>query len=215
MKKLLLAIIAMAAIASTGRAEEVKKVWEFGGGLNIQSLNRVGVKNFTAVAGEYNALSLDNRSAIFGLNIYVARELNSHFYVDFQSNFDFASDPGQEKSKTRTTISPSLGVQWRLGSYMRNKVIDPFVRVGVGYQYRNFNTEGIYNVTDETQVAEEDSRSVSPIAFGVGTNLWLTNRWGVGLQADYMLNPQSGIANQWQGSLRVVYRLGGKPIVCY
>lgn len=215
MNKLCISILAAVAIAASAQAQEVKKVWEFGAGLNVQSLDRVGVKNFTEVEGQYNALSLDSRSVIYGLNIYVARELNSHFYADFQSNFDFASDPGRDKRKHRTTISPSLGIQWRLGSYMRNKAIEPFVRVGIGYQYRNFNTEGVYDVTDATQVGEGRSRSISPVAFGVGSNLWLTNRWGVGLQADYMLNPQSGVANQWQGSIRVVYRLGGKPVVCY
>lgn len=192
-----------------------KKVWEFGLGFNVQQLNRATLNNFNHIEGNGNYLSIDNRSALFGFNIAVARELNSHFYLDFQSNFDFASDPTIDGHKTRFSVTPAIGVQWKLGSYMKNKVIDPFVRGAVGYQFRNFNVQGTYDVSDSGMIVEEKSRNISPIIFGVGTNLWITNNWGVSLEADYQINPQSGVNNQWLGVIRLTYRLGGKPILCY
>ena len=205
----------MAEMVKAQESQEYKKVWEFGLGINVQSLERATLKNFTQIEGEYNRLVIDNRSALFGLNIYVARELNSHFYLDFQGNLGFASDPATVGSKTRFTVTPTIGIQWRLGSYMKNKVIDPFVRTAVGYQFRNFNPESIYDVSNSEMVVEDHSRNVSPVIFGAGSNLWVTNNWGVSLEADYQLNPQSGVNSQWLGVIRVTYRLGGKPVVCY
>jgi len=212
MKKTIIAALAVLCTAAAWAQDAHKKSWEFGIGGNVESLKRAYINSYNRVDNSADALSIDERDAIFGLHLYVARELNSHFFLDFQGNFNFASDSQIDGRNNLIIAYPSIGLQWRLGSYMRNKVIDPFARIGVGYQFRNFSITNAYDVVNNTSMVEDRNRHLSPISFGLGTNLWISSRWGLGLEADYLLIPQHDADNQWQGSVRVIYRLGGSDI---
>lgn len=215
MKKSIIALCFIISAVGLIKADEYGKVSEFGVGINIQQFPRATLTTLQNVPGQYNYLSIDYRAALFGINVYCAWELNPHFYFDIQGNADFGSDPRAIGEKFRYTLTPSVGIQWRLGSYMRNKVIDPFVRVGIGFQYRNYNLEGPYDLSSGTSVVEYKGRGSSPVIFGAGSNFWISDRWGIGMEADFLVNPQKKVDNQWQGMVRLVYRHGGKPIVKY
>lgn len=213
MKRKFSTIAAVAVTLMTVQGQDSSsKAWEFGIGGDVQSLKRIYIADYDRL-DHADAIRMDERNVVFGAQLYVARELNRHFYLDFHGNFDFGNDPQASGRKTRVVITPTIGVQWRLGSYMLNKVIDPFVRVDVGYQYRNFTVTDVYNFAEGNSSVGNSSRHLSPVTFGAGTNLWISNNWGIGLEADYMLQPQTNVENQWQGAVRVIYRVGGEEKV--
>lgn len=55
-----------------------------------------------------------------------------------------------------------------------------------------------------------DKRHMTPISLGGGINMWLNDRWGIGLQASYLVMPYKNVANSMQGNARLMYRIGGK-----
>ena len=42
--------------------------------------------------------------------------------------------------------------------------------------------------------------------------MWLNDNIGIGLQGDYLIMPYKHIANSWQGSIRLMWRIGGKSL---
>lgn len=216
MRKIFFTIVTWTLMTLSGSAQITgfDKCWEFGVGIDLQSLPRTYIDGFDRDASNTtDFLSIRDQRIIAGAQLYVARELNSHFYLDLQTTLNFAGDKDNSSRKTRVAITPSVGVQWRLGSYMTNKVIDPFVRAGVGYQFRNLEINKVTDITSPDGMVREKSRNLTPVFLGLGSNLWITNRWGVGLEADYLIIAQSHADNQWQGAARVMYRLGGEPRV--
>lgn len=70
-----------------------KKAWEFGVGLNGLQMTRFNVTGFRVnPQGGYN-IDTDKRDLFFGGHVYVARELNRFFYLDFQGLFDLQFRP--------------------------------------------------------------------------------------------------------------------------
>jgi outer membrane protein OmpA-like peptidoglycan-associated protein len=55
-----------------------------------------------------------------------------------------------------------------------------------------------------------DRKNLLPVSLGIGLNMWLNNRWGIGMQGDYIAMPHKNVANSIQGTLRMMYRLGGR-----
>lgn len=206
-----------------------KKAWEFGLGGSVWQFNRISLSNFQKNADGNYTYDMTNHHALWGGQVYVARELNSHFYLDFQGNLG-ATDKTLG-GKTKWLGQAGLGLQWRLGEYFKSPYIDPFLRVGANYLYKGFD---IYYAGDEsvgkdqmqwvmTNVANKDGRDKTNMfaaSFGGGVNMWLNDRFGIGLQADYLLMPYSHVANSVQGSVRLMWRIGGKskkpkPVATY
>lgn len=206
-----------------------KKAWEFGLGGSVWQFNRISLSNFQKDAEGNYTYDMTNNHALWGGQIYVARELNSHFYLDFQGNLG-ATDRTLG-GKTKWLGQAGLGLQWRLGEYFKSPYIDPFLRVGTNYIYKGFD---IYYAGDESvgkdqmqwvmsNVANKDGRDKTHMfatSFGGGVNMWLNDRFGLGLQADYLLMPYKHVANSIQGSVRLMWRFGGKskkpqPAVTY
>lgn len=212
--------------AATGIAGEVvtetkeKRAWEIGVGASIFQFSRVDFTRFDKSTENYN-LGLQLRHSVIGPHLYIARELNPYFYLDLQGNVGFTEQyvNGEDKLKTLFMVGP--GLQYRLGEYFESKYIDPFFRVGVSYMKKNFDmkytgTEG--DVTDEMSWVLEnlynkdgvDRHEMIPISLGVGMNAWLNDRFGIGMQGDYLLMPYSDVANSLQGTVRLIWRMGGK-----
>lgn len=206
-----------------------KKAWEFGLGGSVWQFNRISLSNFQKDADGNYTYDMTNHHALWGGQIYVARELNSHFYLDFQGNLG-ATDKTLG-GKTKWLGQAGLGLQWRLGEYFKSPYIDPFLRVGANYLYKGFD---IYYAGDESvgddqmqwvmsNVANKNGRDKTHMfaaSFGGGVNMWLNDRFGIGLQADYLLMPYKNVANSIQGSVRLMWRFGGKskklvPVVQY
>ncbi len=215
-------LTSQSAVSQNGDVVEgkVKRAWEFGIGASALTFSRVDFTNFSKATDKYN-LDLQLRHNVFGPNLYIARELNSHFYLDLQGTVGFTEqyENGKDRLKTLYMIGP--GLQWRLGEYFGSQYIDPFFRVGVNYMHKNFDmryngTEG--DLPNEMQWALQnlynkdgaDRNNLIPVAFGAGMNAWLNDKFGIGLQGDYLLMPHKNVANSIQGTVRVMWRVGGK-----
>ena len=100
-----------------------KKAWEFGIGGTVFQFNRIGLSNFAQIDNGYQ-FDLALNHAIWGGGIYVARELNKYFYLNFQGDFGFTNQSIDNKSKFMTMIG--AGVQWRFGDYFNSRYVDPY-----------------------------------------------------------------------------------------
>ncbi|MDR2910801.1 MAG: OmpA family protein, partial [Bacteroidales bacterium] len=136
--------------APTGKQQS--KAWEFGLGGSVYQFSRTSFSNFSQSENGYVfVLRLDH--AVYGGNIYVARELNGHFYADFQGTIGVAANRQAGSWHKNMLYTAGLGLQWRLGEYFESKHIDPYLRAGIGYMRKNFeilyaDTEGL----DEEQM---------------------------------------------------------------
>ena len=199
-----------------------RRAWEFGLGGTALKLTRFCVTNFDMNANKGYTIDASKKDALFGGELYVARELNPHFYIDLQGIVNYANDRIANNIKDdRWIASANLGLQYRLGEYFEAKYIDPFLRIGAGYMYKNFNVR--YNGMEQlgnddmnwdfTNIHNkdgDDKKHLIPIAAGAGVNMWLNDHWGIGMQADYLVMPHANVANSWQGAVRLIYRIGGK-----
>lgn len=222
---LVLFVTVYSATAQTVRSGVAKrttyhKKWEFGVGGSVFQFSRTSFTNFAKMDKGYR-FDLKMKQAVFGGNIYVARELNNHFYIDFQSVIGATTESlHNDKSETKWLYTAALGVQWRLGDYFNSKYIDPYLRGGIGYMYKGFdiNYTGTEGLSDEEMtwlhdnISNKDGRDrnhMMPISLGLGLNMWLNDNWGIGIQGDYVLMPYSNVANSLEGTVRVMYRIGG------
>lgn len=197
------------------------KAWELGVGGTIFQFSRAQFSNFEHMKDKGYTFDLKLKHAVYGGNIYVARELNSHFYLDLQGSIGATKDwvAGKEKTKMLYMVGP--GLQWRLGEYFGSKYIDPYIRAGVNYMNKGFNINymGLEGLSDEEMswiLANDknkegrDKKHLIPVAVGGGINMWLNDHIGIGLQADYLIMPYKQVANSLQGTARIIWRIGGK-----
>lgn len=203
-----------------GGDQKVKRAWEIGAGASVFQFSRVDFSQFLNTGDQYQ-LGLQLRHSVIGPNLYVARELNPYFYLDLQGSVGFTRQYIDGEDKLRTLYMVGPGLQWRLGEYFESKYIDPFFRVGVSYMKKNFDmryqgTEG--EISQEMSWVLEnfnnkhgvDRHEMIPVSLGVGMNAWLNDRFGIGLQGDYLLMPYKDVANSLQGTVRLLWRVGGK-----
>lgn len=206
--------------ADTYSEKKTKRAWEIGIGGSVFGFSRIDFTDFQKSTDNYK-LGLQLRHSVVGPHLYIARELNPHFYLDLQGTVGFTEQyvDGEDKLKTLFMVGP--GLQWRLGEYFDSKYVDPFFRVGVSYMKKNFDmkyqgTEGdlpeemswvLENLYNKDGV---DRDELIPVSFGVGMNAWLNDRFGIGLQGDYLLMPYKDVANSMQGTVRLIWRIGGK-----
>ncbi|HBK32584.1 MAG TPA: hypothetical protein DDZ96_11355 [Porphyromonadaceae bacterium] len=209
---------------------KTKRAWEIGVGGSVFGFSRIDFTNFQKSTDNYK-LGLQLRHSVVGPHLYIARELSPHFYLDVQGNVGFTEQyvNGEDKLKTLFMVGP--GLQWRLGEYFDSKYVDPFFRVGVSYMKKNFSMK--YQGTEGTLPEEmswvlenlynkegADRNEMFPISFGAGVNGWLSDNFGIGLQGDYLLMPHQNVANSLQGTVRLIWRIGGRskkrpPVVQY
>lgn len=198
-----------------GKAE---KAWEIGIGGSVFQFSRVGFSNFRQLDNGY-AFDLDLNYAVWGGGIYAARELNQHFYLDLQGDLGVTNK--SVDGKNRWLAMAGVGLQWRLGEYFKSRYVDPYLRAGIHYMYKDFQTiyegnEGIspdemsWILSNYGNKEGRDQKHLAPISLGGGINFWLNDRIGIGLQADYLLMPHKGVANSLQGTARLIWRIGGK-----
>lgn len=204
---------------------KVRKAWEFGVGANALQMTRFNVLDFrTNPQGGY-FIDTSKRDFLFGGHLYLARELNSHFYLDLQGAWDYSADPVRSGRESRWAGMAGLGLQWRLGEYFHSPFIDPFLRAGVNYMYKNFEVDynGLeaferdrmgWSMSNDYNKEGHDRQHLIPLSLGAGVNMWLNDRLGIGLQADYLFMPYRNVANSWNGTVRLMWRLGGKAKRC-
>ena len=209
-------------------ADKGKKAWELGIGGTVFQFSRVSYSNFTRMDDGYG-FDLDLNHAVWGGGIYAARELNKHFYVDLQGSIGVTNKSIEGKNKLLAMAG--VGLQWRLGEYFHSKYIDPYLRAGVNYMYKDFKIlydgnegptpdEMSWIMSNFGNKEGRDKKHLMPISLGGDVNMWLNDRIGIGLQADYLLMPYKQVANSLQGTARLIWRIGGdskkpKPVMRY
>lgn len=193
-----------------------KNAWEIGLGGTGFHLPRVGLKSVSKVEQGY-IIDLGKRDLLFGADLYVARELGRHFALDLQTSVAYSKDPVRTHTENRYLGMASLGLQWRLGEYFNSKYIDPYFRIGGGYMYKNFrvNYEDVIDATNLTHTnvynkEGKDYNHLLPVSAGAGVKMWLNDRFGIGMQADYVYLPYENVANTIQGTVNLIWRIGGE-----
>lgn len=212
------------------KAEPEKKSWEISLGGSVFHMSRTSFSNFSKGADGAYRYDLNLSHALWGGNISVARELNSHFYLDLQGTIG-ATNEALGSSDKKWYGMAGIGLQWRLGEYFGSHYVDPYLRAGMNYMYKDFKVfytgkEGL--APDEmTWIMENlgnkegaDKQHLLPISLGGGLNTWLNDRIGIGFEANYLLMPYKNVANSVQGTVRIIYRIGGKskkrpPVIQY
>ena len=215
----------------TPQAETKKhcRAWEIGLGGSLINWNRVSFSNFKNNTDSYfHHLRVNH--IMGGPNIYVAHELLSWLYVDLQghmgiaqNNLEQATD-AKKANKYNFLYMGGLGLQLRLTPLFEAKYVEPYLRAGVNYLYKDFTTtyKGTF-AGDETNKshweatdmwnpkgATADKHSFVPLSFGAGVNAWFNNRFGMGLQADYVMPLEKGLPKFFMGSARLMVRFGGE-----
>ena len=109
---LLFSVLSAYAQEPTVKEKKEKKAWEVGIGATVFQFSRVGFSDFNRLDDGY-AFDLTLNHTVWGGGLYAARELNKHFYLDFQGNVGMTNKSINGKHKF--LVMAGLGLQWRLG----------------------------------------------------------------------------------------------------
>lgn len=204
-----------------------KKAWELGFGGSITQMNRVYKTNIqTTPKGGY-VLDLDFKHALWGGEIFIARELNKHLYLDVVAGMGGANVYTMDNDKEkRYYYTGGLGLQWKLAPLFKSKYIDPYFRIGAQYTHRDFlvdydgiqninNNEVKWSMTNKMKKEGHDINNLFSIVGGFGINFWFNDCVAVGGTVNYMYRPgfiskQKHVADAFQSSLRLIFRFGGE-----
>jgi len=216
----LLAASALASAQEQGQKKE-KKAWEIGAGVSGMNYVRTTVYDFEQLSnGEYR-FKLEDKHLYGGPNLYVARELTPWLYVDAQGTFGIARYRTDNGDKMGYSILVGPGLQFR--PFTKSDWIVPYARVGINYFWKNFDAVYIgkfkndptgqakWEAEDEwNKSLSEDKDRYIPVTAGLGVIGWVSNRIGIGIQADYNYDLGGKGKNFAQGTARLIYRFGGK-----
>lgn len=203
-----------------------KKAWEIGVGGTLVNWSRVSFTDFQSTEDNYR-YHLKSNHLMGGAHLYVARELNDWFYLDIQGTAGMAKNPfhGEKgERKWNTFYMGGMGLQFRISPLFHSKFVEPYLRVGVNYLYKDFAssyrgdflndpTGEAHWVADDVWNPEgrsKDKNSFVPLSFGGGVNTWLCNSFGLGLQGEYLMPVQKNLPRFVQISARIMWRIGGK-----
>lgn len=204
MRKTIIFLAALLAAATLGAQDcAPDERWEAGVGVSAFQFQRIRLGSFsTDQAG--HRIDMQLRQVAWAANLSLVRPLDEKFAIDFQSAIGAADK--------KLLFQAGVGLQWRVGHYFDSRQIDPYLRIGANYLYKGFNTQrGIgFDDAGRSYRTGADGRHLFTAAFGAGMNLWLDERFGVGMQGDYLLIPKRGVANSLQGTLRLMWRLDGQ-----
>ncbi len=224
---LALAALAVAATPARagddGRPDEGRHSFELGLSGAGMNYNRVYMTGFNRNADGTYTFTLENKQVYGGVNIYAAWEAASWLYVDGQATYGIARyfDPSSLRDVRGYSGMAGLGLQIR--PFYESQWIQPYLRVGLNYYTKDFPTSyyGTF-VDDPTGQAKwvsedtwnegrtEDVDSFYPLSLGAGVIGWISNRFGVRLQADYCMPVFKEGVNFAMGSAGIVIRLGGR-----
>lgn len=197
--------------------------WELGVGGSLVNWNRVTVTGFKSGPGGYD-YDLRNRHNFGGFHLYVARELNPWFYLDLQGTMGLPHrSPEIRNNKQQFMFMGGLGLQFRLSPLFESHWVEPYLRVGINYVHKDFDVVHTGKFKDDItgqaswlakdtwnpKGRSEDKNNFFPITFGVGANAWLTDRFGLGVQGDYVMPLNKNLSRYVMASARVMWRIGG------
>lgn len=206
--KAILTSLALLLGAGSAFAQSSKAI-ELSLGVKALSYPRLSIRSAERSPQGYH-LALEKRELIFGLNATISKELSSHWAVLF----------GQSLFKEGGIISHSnLQLEHRLGAYFsRSAYIDPYLALGIGYLYNNTSRKASIQGSIEGKpiIGQEQGCSLwqhkhsLPLSLSAGVRLWLNDRWGLDLKADYMALASTPQAAEWSATFGLSYRIGGR-----
>lgn len=204
--------------------------WEIGLGALGTNWSRVNFSNFRKESDKY-LLTLDAQHLLGGAQLYVAHELLPWLYIDLQGSASFApvaSGIGDKETKDQgynQLYLGGLGLQFRLTPLFSTSYVEPYLRVGINYLYRNFKTpfsgtfeNDITNTAHWTMVDTWNRGAVGtaanhssiPASVGLGVKGWLSDHFGLGIQGEYLMPVNGKGPNFAQASASIIWRIGGK-----
>ncbi len=205
--------------------EENSTLWEVGAGAYVASWNRIAISVFQRKS-EDHIYRLRINHLLGGGSLYLARKLNPFLYVDLQAKLSLLEDTQllDEKTQLRFFTVGGIGLQWRLTPFFENKIIEPYLRVGVNYLHKNFisSASGVFQEVSDTKAKwkasdvwnsigqSRDVNSFFPFSIGAGSKFWLNDSWGIGVQGDYFTTLQKELPHFLQMSFHLTYRIGKK-----
>lgn len=219
-----------------GGVAKASKAWEIGLGGSLINWTRVSLTGFSSTPDNY-LYNLKANHLMGGVNLYVARELNPWFYLDLQGTVGMSKNNNPSSAEDRKydmLYMGGLGLQFRFTPLLKSKWVEPYLRVGVNYLYKDFSSLYAGNFQDDPtgeahwvssdvwnpEGRPSDKNSFFPVSFGAGLKAWLSDCFGLSLQGEYLMPVQSGLPHFAQVSAGVVWRIGGKskhpaPVVEY
>lgn len=213
MKNLKLGISALAlTLASTAFAQTTTNPWVIGVGAHgenhVAAGGKVGDVFSTAFGGNGGELYKINNFTITPplSKLTVARNLNKYFVLDWQTTVGNVDNKRIGMGK-EFFLQTGLGLQFKLAGFWNEESwFDPFVRVGANYLRHDYS--GAVLAVDSN--GDNIGANHFTVATGIGTNLWLTKNFGLGLQGDFVSSPvdKSSIANFWQAGASLLFRFG-------
>ncbi|MHA6696929.1 OmpA family protein [Chryseobacterium sp. A321] len=210
MKNLKLGISALAlTVASTVFAQTANNPWLIGVGAHAENHvaagGNVGDVFKQAFSGE-ELYSINNFTITPPLSkLTVARHLTGPLVLDWQTTVGNVDNKkiGMDKEFMLMT---GLGLQLKANSLWNEESwFDPYLRVGANYLRHDYSGTG---------VVDGDGKAVGAnhfaLATGIGSNFWLTDNFGLGIQGDYVSTPgdKSSVANFFQAGASLLFRFG-------
>ena len=213
MKNLKLGITALAlTLASTAFAQTTTNPWVIGVGAHGENHaaagGKVGDVFSTAFGGNGGELYKINNFTITPplSKLTVARNLNKYFVLDWQTTVGNVDNKRIGMGK-EFFLQTGLGLQFKLaGFWNEDSWFDPFLRVGANYLRHDYSGEALAVDSKGDNIGANHFS----VATGIGTNLWITKNFGLGLQGDYVTTPvdKSTIGNFWQAGASLLFRFG-------
>lgn len=210
MKNLKLGISALAlTVATTVFAQTSNNPWLIGVGAHAENHvaagGNAGDVLKTAFSGE-DLYSINNFTITPPLSkLTVARHLTGPLVLDWQTTVGNVDNKriGMDKEFMLMT---GLGLQLKANSLWNEESwFDPYLRVGANYLRHDYSSTGLTNGDGEALGANHFA-----LATGLGSNFWITDNFGLGIQGDYVSTPgdKSSVANFWQAGASLLFRFG-------
>ena len=214
MKNLKLGISALAlTVATTVFAQTTNNKWLIGVGAHAE--------NHVAAGGDAGqtlstAFGNSDNGQLYNINNFtitpplskltVARNLMKGLVLDWQTTVGNVDNKklGMDKEFMLMT---GLGLQWKANSLWNEESwFDPYVRVGANYLRHDYS--GNQWATNED--GDNIGANHFALATGLGSNFWLTQNFGLGIQGDYVSTPgdKATAANFWQAGASLLFRFG-------
>ena len=197
-----------------------KKSWEFGLGGSLLNISRMSLGNYNS-SEKGDAYTLRLRNIMFGGNFYVARELTPWLYADFQAALGRVESITAEQTEAKKFFGVGgVGLQFRLTPLFKKKYVEPYVRIGANYMFKdfallrdgslsNFRKEELHwGHSDRFNKEANMDRHLFLPSVGAGVNSWFNDRVGFGIQGDYATSLGSKRLAFPQVTARVMVRLG-------
>ena len=220
MNKAAFAAVLLALCSITAPGQKRPGAWEFGLGGSVMNLTRTSVTDFHQTPGGDYLFTLEEKLLYGGADLYAAKELKKWLYADLQGTFGLARYYESEKIVQGWSAMAGPGLQFR--PFTSSEWIQPYLRIGVNYYRKTFPNSyfGQFkgDVTKEAVWKAEDawnkgftfdSDSFFPVSAGIGVVGWMSNRFGIRLQGEFLKSFGSKGANFAQASAGIVLRIGG------